>query len=177
MYWNLKPSSPFNIKTNLYPVPDVNIPFLGVHFTPSSESQNNIIIGPTATLALGSENYIGLENFQPLKTFNNLSILFQQYIKDSNGFRKYVHEQLPLAYEPFMLNSARKLIPGIRKEHVNISSKVGIRAQLFDNEKKNLVDDFLCINTDSSTHILNAISPAFTASFSLANLIIDQSKI
>ena len=54
------------------------------------------------------------------------------------------------------------------------SSKVGIRAQLFDYKKRELIQDFKLINAESSTHVLNAISPAFTASFSLADLIIDD---
>ena len=91
--------------------------------------------------------------------------------------RKYVMDQLPLSFERYMLASARKLIPGIKKEHITISKKVGIRAQLFDKNKKELVDDFLCINLKDSTHILNAISPAFTASFALADLIIKHSKL
>ena len=96
---------------------------------------------------------------------------------NSNGFRKYIYEQLPLAFEPFMLDSARKLVPNLKKEHIKISNKVGIRAQLYDKKNNKLVDDFLCINHKSSTHILNAISPAFTASFAFADLIIKNSDL
>ena len=177
IYWDLKQTSPFSIETNLYPVPDINVPFLGVHFTPSVGSNNKVTIGPTATLALGSENYYGINAIEPLNSIRNISILVSQFLNDKNGMRKYVMDQLPLSFERYMLASARKLIPGIKKEHITISQKVGIRAQLFDKNKKELVDDFLCINLKDSTHILNAISPAFTASFALADLIIKHSKL
>ena len=55
--------------------------------------------------------------------------------------------------------------------------KVGIRAQLYDKKTGTLIKDFRMDNGISSTHILNAISPAFTASFSLADLILKQSNL
>ena len=177
IYWDLKEGSPFCINTNLYPVPDINVPFLGVHFTPSVGDNKRVTIGPTATLALGSENYFGLSKIQPLNSIRNFAILANQFLKDKNGIRKYAKDQFPLQFERFMLSSARKLIPELNKEHINISKKVGIRSQLFDKDKEKLVDDFLCINHKQSTHILNAISPAFTASFALADLIIKYSKL
>jgi HAD superfamily hydrolase (TIGR01662 family) len=51
---------------------------------------------------------------------------------------------------------------------------VGIRSQLFNRSKQRLEDDFLCLPGPASTHVLNAISPAVTASFGLADLILDQ---
>ena len=55
LYWKLKSSSQIKIKTNLYPVPDLSVPFLGVHFTPSGSNFENISIGPTAVPAWGRE--------------------------------------------------------------------------------------------------------------------------
>ena len=62
-YWELKKDTPFQFNTNLYPVPDLDIPFLGVHVTPSIDG--TIYLGPTATPALGRENYNGLDNLEP----------------------------------------------------------------------------------------------------------------
>ena len=59
-------------------------------------------------------------------------------------------------------------------EDIELSEKVGIRSQLFNHETSKLENDFICLHVANSTHILNAISPAFTASFSLADLIIDK---
>ena len=75
-----------------------------------------------------------------------------------------------------MIQSAQKLIPSINSNDLIVSTKVGIRPQLFNKTTQTLVNDFLSVKGDSSTHILNAISPAFTASFALADFIIDQNN-
>ncbi len=174
IYWAVRNNSEIKINRNIYPVPDLNVPFLGVHFTPSADEIPTIYIGPTATPALGRENYKGLDAFEPFSTFSNLLSLAGQYLQNNGGFRKYVHEQLLLALKPVMLNSAKKLIPSITNYDIVACEKVGIRSQLFNLDEEKLEDDFLCLDGPSSTHVMNAISPAFTASFSLADLIIDQ---
>ncbi len=174
LYWKLKKNCPFKPKCNLYPVPDLNLPFLGVHFTPSADLNPSVSIGPTATLAFGKENYYGLNNLEPYDSLKNISTLLKQYLLNRGGFKKYVHEQAPLALLPFMINSAKKLIPEIQAKHVLLSNKVGIRAQLFDKNQSKLENDFICERIDNSIHILNSISPAFTSSFALADKIIDQ---
>ena len=175
LYWKLKSNNGIKIKCNLYPVPDLNVPFLGVHFTPNT--RGDVYIGPTATSAWGRENYNNFENIEPQMAINNLIILGKQYLYDKGGFRRYVHEQAFQSFKPFLIKAAQKLVPGIKAEHIEYSDKVGIRAQLYDLERMSLVDDFLSINDESSTHVLNAISPAFTSSFELADLIINQSNL
>jgi len=173
LYWQLKPGCPIQPRTNLYPVPDLNVPFLGVHFTPSADATPFVSIGPTATPAWGRENYRGLEGIEPSMAVSNLALLARQYLANRGGFRRYVHEQAFLALPPLLLRAAQELIPSLRAEHIEISKKVGIRSQLFNHTSQRLEDDFLCLPGPASTHVLNAISPAFTASFALADLIID----
>ena len=176
LYWQLKANCPFQPRTNLYPVPDLNVPFLGVHFTPSADETPVVSIGPTATLAFGRENYQGFQAIEPRMAAENIRILANQYLTNSGGFRRYVHEQAFLALPPLLIRAAQELIPSIKPEHIELSPKVGIRSQLFNRTTKQLEDDFLCVPGQSSTHVLNAISPAFTASFALADLIIDQAE-
>ena len=147
---------------------------MGVHFTPTADDIPKINIGPTATLALGRENYSYLNNIEPLNSFINLFLLSKQYIGNKEGFRKYVHEQSMLFIKPLMISSAKKLIPSLNSGDLKISTKVGIRPQLFNKKIQKLENDFLTVQGEASTHILNAISPAFTASFALADLIIDN---
>ena len=174
LYWQLKKSCPIQPRVNLYPVPDLNVPFLGVHFTPSADPTPFVSIGPTATPAWGRENYRGFEGLEPAMAATNLAVLARQYFANSGGFRRYVHQQAFLALPPLLLQAAQRLIPAIRAEHLEMSQKVGIRSQLFNRQTQRLEDDFLCLSGCASTHVLNAISPAFTASFELADLILDQ---
>lgn len=174
LYWQLKTNCPFQPKTNLYPVPDLNVPFLGVHFTPSADSTPVVSIGPTATPAFGRENYRGFKGIEPGMAAENIGLLARQYLTNRGGFRRYVHEQAFLAVPPLLIRAAQELIPAVKTEHIELSQKVGIRSQLFNLQTERMEDDFLCLPGPSSTHVLNAISPAFTAGFALADLIIDQ---
>jgi len=177
LYWQLKKNCGIHVPTNLYPVPDLDIPFLGVHFTPSADPEPVVSIGPTATLAMGRENYRGLEGLEPAMTASNVLTLANQYIRNQGGFRRYVHEQAFLALPPLLLRAAQELIPFVRSEDIEPSQKVGIRSQLFDRDTGKLHDDFLCLPGPDSTHVLNAISPAFTASFALADVILDRTPL
>ena len=174
LYWQLKAGCPIQPRCNLYPVPDLNVPFLGVHFTPSADPTPVVSIGPTATPAWGRENYRGLQALEPAMAAANLAVLARQYLANRGGFRRYVHEQAFLSLPPLLLRAAQQLIPAVRAEHLELSQKVGIRSQLFNRETQRLEDDFLCLPGPASTHVLNAISPAFTASFALADLILDE---
>ena len=79
IYWKLAKSCPLEFKTNLYPVPDLNLPFLGIHVTP--DLQGNINLGPTAIPAFGRENYQNLQNLEPLMSINFLGELLNQWIQ------------------------------------------------------------------------------------------------
>ena len=175
LYWQLKSNCPIQPRTNLYPVPDLSVPFLGVHFTPSADSKPLVTIGPTATLAWGRENYSGIQALEPSMMVANLWLLTRQYLNNRSGFRRYVHEQAFLALRPLLVRAAQQMIPSLEDHHLEPSQKVGIRSQLFNHKTQNLEDDFICLPGPSSTHVLNAISPAFTASFALADLILERS--
>jgi L-2-hydroxyglutarate oxidase LhgO len=173
LYWKLHPDAPFQFKTNLYPVPDLNVPFLGVHVTPSPDG--TVSLGPTAIPAWGRENYKGLQGFEPLMALEFLGALGSQWWRNANGFRRYSYEQALHGLKPLFLRAAQELVPGLLSQHLIASEKVGIRAQLYDHLSGNLVQDFRLEQGPSSTHVLNAISPAFTGSFALADLILNQS--
>ena len=98
LYWQLKANCPIQPSCNLYPVPDLNVPFLGVHFTPSADRVPLVSIGPTATPAFGRENYRGLQGVEPAMAASNLALLARQYLANRGGFRRYVHEQAFFLY-------------------------------------------------------------------------------
>ena len=134
-------------------------------------------IGPTANFSWGRENYYGFQSFELIESFKNIATITNQYLKNRNGFKKYVHEQALLNIKPLIVKTAKGLIPKLKSSDVIKSTKVGIRSQLFNLEEQKLEDDFICLNSENSTHVLNAVSPAFTASFELADKIIDHSLV
>ena len=111
-YWALKNPGSFNIKTNLYPVPDLNVPFLGVHFTPSAIN-DQVYIGPTATPALGLENYKNLEKIELSTIFSSLFTLSRQFVTNTGNMRKYVQEQSLMWSKYIAIEHIKRLIPSI----------------------------------------------------------------
>lgn len=170
-YYKIKDGAPFKFRTNLYPVPDLEVPFLGVHVTPSFNGA--IYLGPTATPALGRENYYGLEGAEPWMALKFMGNIIRQLMVDKK-MRNYIREQAFDWMPNRFLSAAKELVPKLQLEHIESSVKCGIRPQLFDLKKRELVQDFVMLDGPNSTHIVNAISPAFTASFELADHILDN---
>lgn len=172
LYWKLAPNSGLTVNGLIYPVPDMNVPFLGVHFTKKVDGA--IYLGPTAIPALGRENYHGLTGLEPTEIGPMLGRLLSLYTRNKQGFRNYAHAESLRFFRARFAEAARALAPNLRPEHLLPSDKVGIRAQLLDLEKGELVMDFLVEHGDNSTHVLNAVSPAFTSAFSFAKLVLDE---
>ena len=172
-YWDIKREFTKTPKVNIYPVPDINLPFLGVHFTPNADNTRTTI-GPTANLALGRENYEGTENIELKSTVENLMSLGGEAIRNTGNIRKYIKEQAFLNIKLLMIKQAKKLVPSISIDDIIKSKKVAIRPQLYDKVQRELIHDFRYEIKGQTLQILNAISPAFTASFEFADYIIDR---
>jgi L-2-hydroxyglutarate oxidase LhgO len=169
LYYKLNKNSAINIKHLIYPIPDMNVPFLGIHFT--KNISGDIYIGPSATPALGRENYQGTKGIKIDELINTMKCIGKQYYSNKQGFRDYAHQEIPRIFKSHFLKSAQSLVPKLKKTNLVANAKVGIRAQLYDKKKNELVMDFLISKTQNETHVLNAVSPAFTSAFSLAKLI------
>ena len=102
LYWEIGSNSRIQPTTNIYPVPDLNVPFLGVHFTPSADRIPKVTIGPTATPALGRENYSSMEGIEGDILLRQFKILASQYITDTGNIRRYAHEQALLFFKPLL---------------------------------------------------------------------------
>jgi len=168
-YYQLRRDVPFRIDANLYPVPDLEFPFLGVHATPSVDGVT--YLGPTATPALGRENYRGVSGFELSAAAGFVTHMTRQAVTDRK-MRRYLQEQAFEWMPNRFLRAARAIVPKLEAIHIEPSVKVGIRPQLYDRQDKCLVQDFVMLDGPSSTHVINAISPAFTASFELADHIL-----
>lgn len=157
------------VRGNIYPVPDIRSPFLGVHFTKSIGGE--VYLGPTAIPAFGRENYRRIEGIE----WEGLSILLQDGVLffANPKFRKIALSE-PLKYIPFhFFHQARSLVQDLSPEDILPSSKVGIRPQLVDWKSRELVMDFLVLHHENTLHLLNAISPAFTSSMKMAKVVVD----
>ncbi|WP_031434425.1 L-2-hydroxyglutarate oxidase [Methylomarinum vadi] len=172
IYYRLSSASKVVCNRLIYPLPDLNVPFLGVHYTKKIDGQ--VYLGPTALPALGREHYQRLEGINLVEGTSILFRLGQQYFFNKQGFREFSHIEALRFFKSKFAEAGRLLTPGLSDEDLLPCNKVGIRAQLLDLKKHELVMDFVVENGENSTHVLNAISPAFTSSMSFAKYIVDQ---
>jgi L-2-hydroxyglutarate oxidase LhgO len=172
IYFRLSEASGIKIHHLIYPVPDLRFPFLGVHFMRSF--QGEIFMGPTVIPAFGRENYSALAGLSVNDTFAILTRLIGQYAHNRQGFRSLVFSEGRRFLRRYFAEAAQAQVPRIRPRDLLRSGKVGIRAQLLNTSKKELVMDFLVERTEKSIHILNAVSPAFTSSFAFARHVLQN---
>lgn len=149
----------------VYPVPDPRFPFLGVHFTKGIDGK--VHVGPNAVLALAREGYlwrhIDARDLADMARFPGFRRMARRYaVTGAHELRRAVNRRALIA-------DARRLVPDIAGEDL-VRSTAGVRAQAVDMEG-NLVDDFVIMKTGMSVHVLNAPSPAATASLAIGRRI------
>ena len=159
------------ITTNIYPVPNLKNPFLGVHYTVTVD--NTIKIGPTAIPAFWRENYKGFDNFKLDEFLEVIKYELKLFITNAFGFRNLAFEEMRKYYKLYFINLATKMVKNIDESGFNEWSKPGIRAQLLDINTLELLQDFVVEGDSDSIHILNAVSPAFTSSFPFARWVVE----
>lgn len=174
IYWKLSNTANHKIKSSIYPVPDISLPFLGVHLTRVIGGE--VYIGPTAIPVLGRENYNGFYGVKAYEAFETISQLSKMYFYNKKSFRKMTYMELSKYRKINFLKEAKKLIPSLSIEDMIPTNKAGIRPQLVNINTGELEMDYIIKKTKNSLHVLNAISPAFTSSFSFAELIVDFSE-
>ena len=163
---------PNAFRTNIYPVPDLRNPFLGVHFTVKEDGRAKI--GPTAIPALWREQYRRFDNF---KFGEFIEVLFREaglMLSSTFDFQKLALEEVQKYSRPRLVALASKLAHGVRPEHYRRWGEPGIRAQLLDIKNRKLEMDFVIEGDEHSTHLLNAVSPGWTCSIPFARYAVDQ---
>jgi L-2-hydroxyglutarate oxidase LhgO len=156
----------------IYPVPDLRVPFLGVHLTKAIDGE--VLLGPTALPALGRENYRGLRGVSARDLAQIVLRLSRQFATNAQGFRALVRQEVGRMTRHAFAEEARVLVPTLRDADLGPSAHVGIRAQLVDTKKGELVMDFLVERGERSVHVLNAVSPGFTTAFAFARYVADM---
>jgi L-2-hydroxyglutarate oxidase len=167
-YYELKPESRDLVRNLVYPVPDPNFPFLGVHFTRMIDG--SVHAGPNAVLSLKREGY------------HRTSFDVRDFVETVSypGFwrlaAKHARAGLEEAYcsfsKPAFVRRLQKLIPEVNERDL-VPGQAGVRAQALYPDGS-LVDDFLIINSQRTVHVCNAPSPAATASLEIGRYVADR---
>ena len=160
------------LKTNIYPVPDPNLPFLGIHITPLNDG--NILIGPNA-IPVFNKDVQGKDLSDLFALFPNLFYHSKLFLSNSQNYRKHALNELSFfVLTKFKKETAKFLdFPDNSIDNMFMSKRnYGIRPQLYDKQRNRLVDDFMYDIDESSINIVNAVSPAFTSCLALAEKII-----
>ncbi|MEB3311150.1 MAG: L-2-hydroxyglutarate oxidase [Snowella sp.] len=164
-YYELKPEKRYLVKSLIYPVPNPDFPFLGVHFTRMIDG--SIHAGPNAVLSLKREGYgktdFDFKDFAEVITYPGFWKLAAKHADE--GIQEIIRSLSKAAF----VRSLQQLIPDVTADDI-IPNPPGIRAQaLKDNGQ--LVEDFLIVEDDRALHVCNAPSPAATASLEIGKAI------
>ncbi len=159
-----------DINMNIYPVPNLKNPFLGVHFTKTV--YGDIKIGPTAIPAFWRENYQNLSRFDFSEFLEILYYEMNLLVKNSFQFRDLAFAEMRKYNKAYFINLALRLVRNIDPQGFSEFTNPGIRAQLLDKKTLRLVQDFVVEGDKNSVHILNAVSPAFTCAFSFSEFVL-----
>ena len=163
---------PGTLKTHIYPVPDLTNPFLGVHFTITSDGKTKI--GPTAIPAFWREQYQGWKNFNVSELTEIILRQAGLFLSSNFDFKALAFRELKKYSKPLLVSLATKLAKRVSIKHYRQWGQAGIRAQLLNIKKKELEMDFVLEGDDQSMHILNAVSPGLTCALPFADYVCDQ---
>ncbi|AND38474.1 L-2-hydroxyglutarate oxidase [Cytobacillus oceanisediminis] len=165
-YFMLKPEKSSLVKNLIYPVPNPNFPFLGVHFTRMINGA--IDVGPNAVLSFKREGYkktdLNVADLMEVVAYKGFWKLAKKYMKEG------VEEMIRSASKELFMKNVQKLMPDIQKDDI-VPGPAGVRAQALKDDGS-LVDDFFIVPSKRSIHVLNAPSPAATASIEIGKEIV-----
>lgn len=167
-YYTLVPDKHHLVKGLIYPVPNPAFPFLGVHFT--RMIHGGVEAGPNAVLAFAREGYrrgiVNLPELMGTLAYRGFWAMSRKYWK--MGLREFWRSMSKKAFTA----SLQKLVPDIQEADL-VPGGAGVRAQAVD-RNGNLLDDFSIVQTEKALHVLNAPSPAATASLAIAQRIVSE---
>jgi L-2-hydroxyglutarate oxidase LhgO len=165
-YWHLR--RPELVRSMIYPVPDPRFPFLGLHYT--RRIDGTVEVGPNAVLAFAREGYrwrtIDWGELAETLRWPGLRTLARKY------WRTGTMEVTRSLIGPLLVRAARRLIPEVGSDDL-VRAGAGVRAQAVGRDGT-LMDDFVIVDDGSVAAVLNAPSPAATASLAIAEEIVNR---
>ena len=170
-YFRLKPERESLVRNLVYPVPDPQYPFLGVHFT--RLIGGGVECGPNAVLALSREGY----------RWNNINLRDLSEVAAFRGFWNFLVRHRAEVWREISQSLSKKLfcralqrlIPEITEDDLGIGG-AGVRAQAMSSDG-DLVQDFVLQKGENALHVLNAPSPAATASLAIGHYVVEQLRL
>ena len=170
-YFELAPSKTHLVRALIYPVPDARFPFLGVHLTKGVNG--HVHAGPNAVLALAREGYSWRQrNYADLRE----TLMFPGFQILARKYWKYGASEMARSLSRARFARAlQKLVPAVQ-EHDLEPAAAGVRAQAL-NADGTLVDDFAFVQRGRALHVLNAPSPAATASLEIGRAIASRLEL
>jgi L-2-hydroxyglutarate oxidase LhgO len=163
------------LQRHVYPVPDARNPFLGVHLTVTPDGRAKI--GPTALPALWRESYGGLDGLRQFSARDAADVArtMPRFLTSrQHDVGALLRAELPTWWRRHLVREAARLVPSVRPQDFRGRGRVGVRAQLFHVADRRLEMDFVVRGDASSTHVLNAVSPAWTSSLAFAAHVVDE---
>lgn len=168
-YLGLRPTETPRVNGMIYPVPDPELPFLGVHIT--KHVDDHVTLGPTAMMVAARDSYslrrVSLRDSWESLTWPGTWRVARRY------WRVGVDELRMAASRRAFVAAAARYLPGLTVADLDGSSYAGIRAQAVGRDGS-LVDDFVISHDNQVCHVRNAPSPAATAAFALARELVDR---
>ena len=169
-YYELAAERRFLVNKLIYPVPDPDLPFLGVHFTRMIDG--SVHAGPNAVFAFAREGY-RWRDIVPRDVWD--AVTYPGFLKmASRNLANGAYELVRSASRSVFAASLAKLVPDVTKADI-VPSGSGVRAQAIRPDGS-LADDFIIQYAPRQVHVLNAPSPAATASLEIATSVIEQSR-
>ncbi|HEX9581929.1 MAG TPA: FAD-dependent oxidoreductase [Gemmatimonadales bacterium] len=160
------------LRTNVYPVPDLRHPFLGVHFTVRADGR--VKIGPSAIPAFWREHYGGLASFHVGECAEIVWREAGLLLRNDFDFRRLAAAEIRKYSRRHLVGLAAELISGVDARRYRRWGEPGIRAQLLNIREHRLEMDFRFEGDDRSFHVLNAVSPAFTCAGPFGRYLVDR---
>ena len=163
---------PGRLQRHVYPVPDPRNPFLGVHLTVTVDGRAKI--GPTAIPSLWREDYGGVSGFSLGETWD-IARTYPSFLGSSHhDVPGLIRTELPKYSRKHLVNQGRELVPSVRPADFTTKGRPGVRAQLLNVREGKLEMDFVVRPGERSTHVLNAVSPAWTSSLAVADYVVER---
>jgi (S)-2-hydroxyglutarate dehydrogenase len=169
-YLSLRPERRGLVRSNIYPIPDPDLPFLGAHFTRTVDGE--VLLGPSALL-VGARDAYELRRVRARDVAEVLSWPGTWRLAAAH-WRYGLRELLGAVSRRAFVAELRRFVPELRPSDV-LPGPVGIRAQALARDGS-LIDDFVVSRTERALHVRNAPSPAATAALPLARLIVDRAE-